>query len=162
MFKWIETLGKKRFVSLAILLSFIGDILLLIYIKEKFSNFDRFKEMFIKTTGDMGVNPIDLPPDFINEQFYLVQQAITLMLVLYIIFQIIHYALYYVEKKYGIKYFFSMNIVALVLAPLLVISELVSMSKWGPIFLIQTLFFLICFLGHRFYFRGKEQPNANP
>ena len=146
--KFLINLPTSTFLYGSVLLGLIGDLLLAYYIFNKFSNFELFKKMmsFILSRNNISIDVLD--QTFLLEQFKLMVNTLTMLLVLFIMAHVIIYIVYIFGKAIARNYFKLYAYLSVAGFGLLSIESAVTGHlAFAPLFLVQTAIYLLIALG---------------
>lgn len=144
MVSYFNRISEKTFLIIAPILSFLGDLLIIFYILNTFSNYEYFQKMFeiyLNATGK------SLDQQFFKEVFDLMMQYLKLLLIFYLFFHIVQYVFFYKKKSFAILYIQIMTIVAAPGCLLFALSEFPTTKLLPNLFFIQGLFYTYILIG---------------
>ena len=153
---FLEKMGEKKFLIFSAISCFLGDLLIALYIRYIFIDFEKFKILFQQVLEIQGLNAQQFDPQFIEGQFYLIKNSIIMLLLFMLIIQFVVYVLYYLKKQSALRYV-QMTLWLTLPTTLYFVYEALSINKiFALLFLIQTPLYFVSFQGNRFFFKKNE------
>jgi hypothetical protein len=155
MKKFFSRIKAKTFKILAIVFCGMGDIIIVAYLWDLFSDYGLFKKAL--KLGFPGHREF-LDEEFQRQLFQINLKSLKIMLVLYLIFHIFHYICFYLNKKFAYIY---LKIMVWVAGPGIILAGLSYAGKGNLIqhlLLPQGLLYLFVGMG-MLYFPYKSKEN---
>ena len=114
-----ERVGLKAYKTLTILFCALGDIIVLFYLWQRFSDFNKIKPLILINLKLYNLKESDLPPSFFKEIHQVMMNTLSVACILIVAFHIIIYFFFYKEKKSAWLYIKILAILGAMGSPLL-------------------------------------------
>jgi hypothetical protein len=145
--KHFQKMGLNTYKTLSILFCALGDILVLCYLWQQFSNFNKVKPLVILNLKLYNLSEKDLPQNFFKEIHQVMINTLSLACVLIIAFHIIIYYFFFKEKKSAWLYIKILALLGVMGSPLLGIPHINQPTSLGFFIFLLSFIYLWVFLG---------------
>ena len=97
--KHFQKISFKTYKFLSILFCALGDIIVLCYLWQRFSDFERVKPLVLFNLKLYDLSEKDLPQSFFKEVHQVMMNTLSVTCILIVLFHIVIYFFFYKEKK---------------------------------------------------------------
>ncbi|MBG09288.1 MAG: hypothetical protein CME68_11055 [Halobacteriovoraceae bacterium] len=153
--KHFEKIGLKSYKLLSILFCALGDIIVLTYLWQKFSNFNNIKPLIMLNLKLYNLSERDLPQSFFKEIHQVMMNTLSITCILIVIFHAVIYFFFYREKKSAWLYVKILTLLGALGSPLLALPHIQQPISLGFSILLLSFLYLWVFVGF-FSFEAKR------
>ena len=157
--KHFERVSLKAYKILTILFCALGDIVVLFYLWQKFSDFNKIKPLILINLKLYNLRESDLPPSFFKEIHQVMINTLSVACILIVVFHIIIYFFFYKEKKSAWLYIKILAILGAMGSPLLGLPHIGQPMSLGFSILFLSFFYLWVFLGFSSFEKKRGTTN---
>jgi hypothetical protein len=159
----IKKLTERQFRYISGALSFLGDVVLVVYIYLQFSDFNRFIKLFQIALSSQGQSINKVPKEFIQEQYLNAMNSVKFMLGALLFIHFIVYTMHALKKVAASKYL-KFSLIITIATSALFIYEAWSVNKtFSIIFILLVPTYLFCYQGIKiFNLDQRPQKNKGP
>lgn len=150
-----NVITEKKFLPIAITLSFAIDLITSIYVYYEMVDFKRFKDLFTLMTSIQGISAALISPEFIDYQYQLVSKLILMMLAGFIAIHSFVYLFAYLKKVFAIKYMKIVSTTGAILAALMLFTINDPSLLFVFILILIIISYIFISLGISFYKLNK-------
>ncbi len=143
----LEKLGEKNFLYFSALFSFLGDVLIAIYLYLRFADYQQFHKLFTQSAKLFGATDLTFSEEIIHAQFTIMLNSLKMMLGAFLLIHFFVYIAHAVRKIKATKYL-KFSLIITLSTSALFIYEAWSVNKiFSILFLIQTPIYWFCYQG---------------
>lgn len=158
-----KNLGERKFRYISAVLSFLGDLALVIYIYLMVADFSKFKALFNMAAQLQGMSTANFPVEMIREQFYNAMNSVKFMLGALLFIQFVVYVMHALKSVPASKYL-KFSLIITILTSALLIKEAWEFNKiFAMIFLLLVPTYIFCYQGIKYFHLNQRLPkNREP
>ena len=157
--KHFQKIGLKTYKLLSILFCALGDIVVLCYLWQRFSDFERIKPLVLLNLKLYDLSEKDLPQSFFKEIHQVMMNTLAVTCILIVLFHIVIYIFFYREKKSAWLYVKILSLLGAMGSPLLGLPHIQQPTSLGFFILLLSFLYLWVFLG--FLSLGEKRGTTN-
>ena len=147
----LRKMKERNFLIFSAVTCFLGDLLIALYVRHIFLDFSLFKKLFEQAAGIQGLDITSIDPSFIEGQFYILKNSITMLIALLLAVHLVVYILYFFKKSSAARYI-SATLWLSIPTNLIFIYEAYSISKiFALLFLLQTPLYIFSYKGIKLF-----------